>query len=524
MQLIVQKRGSMTRSQEKYLNECLSTLFRSEDLKTSVRALYSFFQKQIPLDYITMVVYDARQHTLQYRVHSTDSSIVLVDELIRFSEETRKDALDLISRKIGTIYIPNGKKNLLVQQFDASVGIDQPASIIAHGVEVAPHQHAILSLVIWGEDRYSRKHVRLVENLCEPIDSAMRHIYSQLVITRLRERLSADNREMRKRIGRDVLEETDGLKQVISRIGQVAKLDTPVLIMGETGVGKELIANTIHHRSRRSEGPLVSINCGAITESLLDSELFGHEKGAFTGAGAVKIGFFEQADGGSIFLDEVSELSGQAQVKLLRVLQNMTIRRVGGQRTINVDVRVIAATNRDIAKMVENREFRKDLWFRLNTFPITIPPLRERKGDIPALAEHFARRLTVEMNLPYRYRFAHHAMDQLRRYDWPGNVRELENIIEQALIVSRGAPLAFPYLDYISPPGPAAPAGEDYNRVLTMNEMMKRHIMSVLKLTDGRIEGKGGAAEKLGMNPSTLRARMKKLGIRIGRFPDMIAT
>ncbi len=512
----------MTKSPAKSLSDCVAKIVRSEDLKTSIRALYSFFQEQIPLDYITMLVYDAPGHTLQYRVHSTDSSIVLVDELIRFSEDTRRDARDLIDRRINTLYIPNGTKHPLVRQFDSYVGIDQPASIVMHQTEIAPHQYAILSLVVWGEDRYGPKHVRLVKNLSESIDSAVRHIFSQLVIARLRERLASDNREIRKRLGQNMAHDIAGLKEVMLRIDQVAKLDTPVLLMGETGVGKELMANAIHRRSRRSEGPLVSINCGGITETLIDSELFGHEKGAFTGADMVKKGVFEQADGGTIFLDEVSELSGQAQVKLLRVLQSMTIRRVGGQRTITVDVRVIAATNRDLAQMVESREFRKDLWFRLNTFPIAIPPLRERKGDIPSLAEHFARRLTVEMNLPYRYRFAPHAMGQLQRYDWPGNVRELENIIEQALIVSRGAPLSFPYLDFVTPEVTDPPRPGESSEVLTMNEMMRRHIIRVLKITDGRVEGSKGAAEVLGMKPSTLRARMKKLGIRIARLPGSI--
>ncbi len=513
----------MKKDPAKAMNDCSAMIFRSEDLKTSIRALYSFFQKQIPLDYITMLVYDAAQHNLQYRVHSTDSSIVLVDELIRFSEDTRSDVEDLIERQAHTLYVPNGTKHPLVRQFDSYVGIDQPASIIMHQLEIAPHQYAILSLVVWGEDRYSSEHIGLVETLSDPIDNAMRHIYSQLVIARLRERLSSDNREIRKRLVQNIENDTAGLREVMSRIDQVAKLDTPVLIMGETGVGKELLANTIHQRSRRADGPLVIINCGAITESLLDSELFGHEKGAFTGADAVKTGFFEQAHGGSIFLDEVSELSNQAQVKLLRVLQNKTIRRVGGQRTINVDVRVIAATNRDIEKMVGKKEFRKDLWFRLNTFPIQVPPLRERKRDIPVLAEHFARRLTVEMNLPYRYRFAPNAMDQLQSYDWPGNVRELENVIEQALIVSRGAPLEFPYLDYICHEGSSTPPEENEERILTMNEMMSRHILHALKFTNGRIEGRGGAAEILDMKPSTLRARMKKLGIRIEKLPGSIA-
>jgi transcriptional regulator with GAF, ATPase, and Fis domain len=514
----------MKKNPAESFTDCLAKIYRSEDLKTSIRMLYSFFKDYLPLDYITMLIYDVEQSMLRYRIHSTEESVVLVEETKKVSEDTRKEALAFINSKIRTLYIPNGQKHSIVLEFDEHVGIREPASTIAHGIEVAQNQYAVLALVVWEEDRYNQKDIDLVKYISEPIDNALRHIYSQLVITPLRNRLTSDNREARKRMVLDAADSTTGLKDVMSRIEQVARLDTPVLLIGETGVGKELIANTIHQRSRRAEGPLVSINCGAIVETLLDSELFGHEKGAFTGAGSVKIGFFEQANGGTIFLDEVCELSMLAQVKLLRVLQNMIFQRVGGQKTISVDVRVITATNRDIARMVENKEFRKDLWFRLNTFPITIPPLRERKEDIPELAEYFAKRLTVEMNLPYRYRFASHAMEQLKRYNWPGNVRELENVIERALILGRGAPLSFPYLDTMIPEAASASSGENHNQALTMKEMMRLHIINVLNLTRGRIEGRGGAAEILDMKTSTLRSRMKKLGIRIVKFPDNIFT
>lgn len=514
----------MKRNLPESFNDCLGKIYRSEDLKTSVRMLYSFFKDYLPLDYITMLIYDVEQSMLRYRIHSTEESVVLVEETKKVTEDTRKEALAFINSEIRTLYIPNGQNHSIVQEFDEHVGIREPASTIAHGAEAGQNQYVVLALVVWEEDRYNQKDIDLVKDISEPIDNALRHIYSQLVIAPLRNRLTADNREARKRLVLNKAEGNLGLRDVMSRIEQVAKLDTPVLLMGETGVGKELIANTIHQHSRRAERPLVSINCGAIVETLLDSELFGHEKGAFTGAGNVKIGFFEQANGGTIFFDEVSELSMLAQVKLLRVLQNMTFQRVGGQKTVSVDVRVIAATNRDIARMVENREFRKDLWFRLNTFPITIPTLRERKEDIPGLAEYFAKRLAVEMNLPYRYRFAPYAMEQLQKYNWPGNVRELENVIEQALILSRGAPLSFHHLANIRTEIPSVSHGEKNNQIITMNEIMRRHIISVLNLTRGRIEGRGGAAEILDMKSSTLRARMRKLGIRVAKFPDKILT
>ena len=505
----------MTVGRQGYLSECLSEVLRCDELKSSVSSIFLHFKTLMPLDFLTIVLYDRIQHAVNHRIHATDTSVILVEELIRFSEETRTDAYEIAYGKLSVSYIPNGKKNRLVREFDSFVGIDQIASIIMHSTEVAANKYIFLAYVAWGEDRFSNEHIKLINELSDLIANAVRHIYSQLVISRLRERLILSNREFRIRMGQNMAAGTNGMKDVVSLIEQVAKLDTTVLLIGETGVGKELLANAIHHRSRRFDGPLVSINCGAIVETLIDSEFFGHEKGAFTGANAVKKGIFEQAEGGSIFLDEVSELSKNAQVKLLRVLQNMAFRRVGGNKMITVDVRVIAATNRDIVEMVEKGEFRKDLWFRLNTFPVKIPPLRERKEDIPILAEYFAKRLSIEMNLPYRFRFASNAMERLKEYDWPGNARELENVIEQALIVSHGRPLTFDSLVLHYPKELSASFNDVTGSVIILNEVIRRHIIDILKVTDGRIEGKKGAAQLLDMKPSTLRAKMRKLGIEI---------
>lgn len=466
---------------------------------------------------MTLLTYSGEQHAVLNRVHITDTSVILVDDLIKFSEETKKDAQIIADALETFIYVPDGREHALVKQFDKAVGINQPASTIMQTVEISPGQAATLAIVAWGTNRYSENDLHLLNNLSGLITRAVRHIYSQLFIAQMRERLVLENKKWSRGDGREAIGRISGLKDVISSAEQVAKLDTPVLLIGETGTGKEVVANIIHSRSRHADGPLIDINCGALAETLLDSELFGHEKGAFTGASMVKKGFFEQANGGTIFLDEVAELSKQAQVKLLRVLQEMSFRRVGGQRTISIDLRIIAATNRDIAKMVENQDFRQDLWFRLNTFIIRIPPLRERKEDIPLLADYFAERLAIKLNLPYRYRFAPYAMEQLQRYDWPGNVRELENTIEQALIVSQGAPMSFPHLDLFLPRPLTSSLIEEDGRNLTMREVMRNHIVKVLNSTKGRIHGKGGAAEILDMKPSTLRAKIVKLGIKISR-------
>ncbi len=220
------------------------------------------------------------------------------------------------------------------------------------------------------------------------------------------------------------------------KVRQVATINSPVLLLGETGVGKDVIANAIHYSSTRSGNPIITVNCGAIPESLIDSELFGHEKGAFTGAISQRRGRFERADSGTIFLDEIGELPLQVQVKLLRVLQNREFERVGGTETIRPDIRIIAATNRNLEQMVNEKKFREDLWFRLNVFPIYVPPLRARKEDIPELAHHFVEIKSVELKLPAFPKISSKAMGLLTSYDWPGNVRELQNVVERELILN----------------------------------------------------------------------------------------
>ncbi|HVZ33746.1 MAG TPA: sigma-54 dependent transcriptional regulator, partial [Polyangiaceae bacterium] len=324
-----------------------------------------------------------------------------------------------------------------------------------------------------------------------------------------------------------------GLKEVTERIDQVALTDVPVLVLGETGTGKEVVARAIHARSQRAKGPIVCVNCGAIPPGLVDSELFGHERGSFTGASGTRKGWFERADGGTLFLDEVGELPLDAQVRLLRVLQEHVFERVGGTRGIHVDVRVVAATHRNLEDMVQAGTFREDLWYRLSVFPIFLPPLRERQSDIPALAAHFAwragKRLGGTPLVP-----SESDVELLLQYDWPGNVRELVTVIERAAILGGGKKLQMAAALGVratgglraSTPAPlpiaanvsAAPASKRDQEFLTLDQAMARHIEQALESTHGRIEGKGGAAELLDINPHTLRSRMKKLGVNWSRF------
>jgi len=304
----------------------------------------------------------------------------------------------------------------------------------------------------------------------------------------------------------DIVGESAALREVLQKVETVAPTDSTVLLLGETGTGKERVARAIHNLSRRSQEPFVKINCAAIPTGLLESELFGHEKGAFTGAIAQKVGRFELAEGGTIFLDEVGDIPPELQPKLLRVLQEQEFERLGGNRTIRVDTRVVAATNRDLATMVAERQFRSDLYYRLNVFPIRIPPLRERTGDIPLLARFFAQMYSRRLNRSIET-IPTETMDALVRYPWPGNVRELENLVERAVILSPGTVLRVPLAELQSM-ADAAPAKSS-----TLEEMEREHILQALRASRWRLSGPNGAATKLGMKRTTLQSRMKKLGI-----------
>ena len=299
-----------------------------------------------------------------------------------------------------------------------------------------------------------------VEALVEPLAPALRHYVRSRDAAALHEAAEADRRSLLGRLGRKDLAEAivgadSGLREVMERVAQVARSDAPVLLLGETGSGKEVVARAIHRQSPRAEGPFIRVNCGAIPADLIDSELFGHERGSFTGAVAQRRGWFERADGGTLFLDEVAELPPPAQVRLLRVLQDGLVQRVGGERPLAVNVRVIAATHQDLQAMIRDRRFREDLWYRLAVFPLQLPPLRERLGDIPALAAHFAQRAAAKLGLAPCLP----AEDDIRllcRYDWPGNIRELASVIERAAILGNGRRLEVAKALGIGPDSPLA--------------------------------------------------------------------
>jgi formate hydrogenlyase transcriptional activator len=302
------------------------------------------------------------------------------------------------------------------------------------------------------------------------------------------------------------------LHEILEKVKRVAPTDATVLVTGETGTGKELVARAIHNLSQRKSQPLVKVNCGAIAPTLVDSELFGHEKGAFTGAHQRRIGRFELADGGTIFLDEVGELPLDMQVKLLRILQEQEFERVGNSRSRKINVRVIAATNRNLADAVKDRTFREDLFYRLHVVPLRMPPLREHREDIPALVDHFLAPFSKKLGKRFSG-ISPNMQRQMHAYFWPGNVRELQNVIERAAILSEG-PLLNMEDPLRSPLHDETPILEGF----TLEEVERAHIVRVLALTQGVIEGQEGAAARLDLPPSTLRSRMAKLGI--SRSPD----
>jgi transcriptional regulator with GAF, ATPase, and Fis domain len=377
-------------------------------------------------------------------------------------------------------------------------------------------------------EQFTQLHCELLEAIQEALAVALDNDARLHEIAALREAAEADRRSLlyrlgRKEVGDTIVGDDSGLRQVMQRVDMVSPSDVPVLILGETGTGKELVARAIHNRSSRHNGPFIRVNCGAIPRELIDSQLFGHERGSFTGAIESRHGWFERADRGTLFLDEIGELPLDAQVRFLRVLQDGFIERVGGTKSIPVDVRVVAATHRDLSSMVRAYAFREDLWYRIAVFPILLPPLRERLNDVRALADHFAERAAVRFGLA-RVLLQDADVALLESYDWPGNIRELGAVIDRAAILGNGQTL-----EIAAALGPAAPGSpprlvrqaaeriENSQRassaLVTLDEAMRQHIEAALRRTQGRIEGIHGAARILDINPHTLRARMRKLGI-----------
>jgi formate hydrogenlyase transcriptional activator len=396
--------------------------------------------------------------------------------------------------------------------------------LVARGISIG-------TFTVWSEtkNRYSEADSELLQEVANQVALAIANMKSYEEIAALKARLEKENIYLQEEIRtehnfEEIVGNSPVLLELLRRVDQVAPTDSSVLIYGETGTGKELIARAIHNRSARKNRPLVKVNCSAISAGLVESELFGHVKGAFTGAIERRIGRFELADGGTIFLDEVGELPLETQVKLLRVLQEREFEPVGSNRSVRVDVRIIAATNRNLQESISAGRFRSDLYYRLNVFPLEVPPLRERRSDIPQLAIFFLSRYSRRLGKKMAGISAA-TTERLKSYFWPGNIRELQNVIERALILSQG-PILELEADLISVSASealrdtapevagVAQSNGPSSALKTLEEVERAHISAVLQQTHGVIEGAKGAAKTLGMHPNTLRHRMEKLGIK----------
>ncbi len=401
----------------------------------------------------------------------------------------------------------------LLKLFFESTG-DKAESVIFLNLTFAKNSSVTL-IFSSGTQKFEKKDVDWIELLKQPIEMALSNIWIHQEAKRLKDQISNDNVFMREELGHgrpvSIIGEKFGLGQVMENARKVSQSDSPVLLLGETGVGKSLVARGIHEMSLRRDGPFIEVNCGAIPENLLESELFGHEKGAFTGAVSLKPGKLERANGGTILLDEIGELPLAFQASLLRVLQNNEIERVGGSEKLRFDLRILAATNRNLEQMVAEGGFREDLYFRINVFPIKILPLRDRKEDLSAMIQHFLAKKAEEMKIPKLPRITENALDRARSYHWPGNVRELQNIIERALILNPRGPIDFKGL---LPEMTASKTSDSNTKTLpSLDEFNAQYLRHVLKHVKGKIFGKNGAAELLQIKSGTLRNRMDKLGV-----------
>ena len=489
------------------------------EVEEALKRLLGFLNKSMPVTRFFLQRFDRDFDAMRTIAYANQDGCGKLDLLTPLSKEAQKTASENVANKKKAFIIddphsmPTSREMLAFHKVSAS-------SLIVMVLESKGNTLGSFVLVSEGNEKFQDKHLELVLLLREPLFIALANALKHQELLKLKELLIDDNKylqgELRRLSGDEIVGANFGLKEVMHKVQQVASLDSPVLLLGETGAGKDVIANAIHFSSVRSRGPFVSVNCGAIPDTLIDSELFGHEKGAFTGALSQKRGRFERADKGTIFLDEIGELPLQAQVRLLKVLQSREIERIGGVKTIPLDIRIIAATNRNLEEMVKNNLFREDLWFRLNVFPIWIPPLRQRRSDIPTLVQHFINHKSRELKLPFIPTLSPGTTDILMKYHWPGNVRELQNVIERALILNPSGPLVSENFSIGSLAIPSE-TFQRYENSDNLDEVISQHIRQVLSKTKGKINGADGSAALLGINPSTLRNRMKKLGIAYGR-------
>ena len=486
------------------------------DLRGLFRAIAAGLRRIVPAEYASLALYDHVRHS--WNLHALDfpSSKGYLRESIQVPFEAAPASLAFTARKPASL----DREGLVKLANTSSVARALLDEGIRHWccVPVIGHNR-VLGTVNLGREAdiaYGPQEIEWLERVAAPVGLAVENALAYGQIEELKNKLAAEKNyledEIRTEYGfAEIVGNNFGLRAVLSQVEIVAPADTTVLILGETGTGKELIARAIHRLSKRSERTFVKLNCAAIPTGLMESELFGHEKGAFTGAVARKAGRFELADGGTLFLDEVGDIPPDLQAKLLRVLQEQEFERLGGTKTIRVNVRLVAATNRDLSKMVGEGRFRADLYYRLNVFPVRLPPLRERSDDIPALAKYFLQEYSRKLNKRVTT-IPEPAQQALTHYPWPGNVRELENLIERCVLLSPGSELRVPVQELsLTQTSLGSPHADQTQR--TLIEAERDHIISALKAAGGKVGGPNGAAARLGMKRTTLQSKMKKLAI-----------
>ncbi len=499
------------RAEEVLLLEISTVLLSRLDVRELFTAISATLHRIMPHEYASLALYGPESKDL--RLLSLEQPQIEA----ALGREMVSPAQELLAGRV-----MNSRQPLILNDLESATPRSKATDRLrAEGVKSACFLPLItqdrvlgtLNLVSRRRAAFEQHHVDLLQEVASHIAIALDNALTYRKVAELKDRLAEEKLYLEEEIRteyhfEEIIGESSGLKRVLKQVESVGPTNATVLILGETGTGKELIARAIHDLSPRRDRTFVKLNCAAIPTGLLESELFGHEKGAFTGAISQKVGRLELAHEGTLFLDEVGDIPLELQPKLLRALQEKEFERLGSTRTIPVDVRLLAATNRDLAKMVADRQFRSDLYYRLRVFPITVPPLRERPEDIPILVRYFAQKHAERMNRRIEV-IPPEAMEALIRWRWPGNVRELENIIERAVILSPGPVLRVPLAELAPPEG----ENGDGDGSGTLEDAEREHIVRILRETRGIIGGPNGAAARLGLKRTTLNSKMRKLGI-----------
>src|SRR5215470_4165524 len=510
---LAQEQVIWERDRSRLLLEINNAVVSHLDLRELLKSIASSLRRIIPNDAATLILYDPESERIRLQALDLQALEKMpFEEGLEIPMEGTPEGEAIATRR-PVLAVPHIDLKRFFSPW-AKVGLDNgiksgcAVPLIAHG-----HPVGAMSVVSMRENAFNEEDAKLLEQCASQVAIAVSNALAMRDLEALKNKLAQEKLyledEIRSEFNFDeIIGHSPALRQVLQLVETVAASDSTVLLLGETGTGKELIARAVHDHSRRKSRTFVKLNCAAIPTGLLESELFGHEKGAFTGAIAQRVGRLELADQGTLFLDEVGDIPIEIQPKLLRALQEREFERLGSTHTKKVNVRLVAATNRDLEKMIEERQFRNDLYYRLNVFPIRIPPLRERKEDIPLLVRYFAEKFARQMQKPIDS-IPTETMSKLQRWHWPGNIRELENLIERAVILTIGTALQVP-LPEIKPTSLSVPtvassrAGENNDR---------EHIIKILRETGGMLGGPNGAAARLGIKRTTLQYKIKKLGI-----------